>query len=200
MGPPWVSYERESPQMLTMLLKKVKGLKNVKIIDAIFVFTEEHSRRFKIKITVQKEIDNGTVIQNTYLIEFTENYQQCEDCQKSFTPHIWKACLQVRQKVDHKRTFLYLEQLILKHRIHEKCINIVEKDDGIDFHFKSKSAANSMVNFIASKVPCRIKEAKRLISVDVHESKYNYKYSTSCEIAPICRDDLVLLPPKLSTL
>jgi len=31
----------------------------------------------------------------------------------------WKASVQVRQKVTHKRTFLWLEQLILKHNAHK---------------------------------------------------------------------------------
>lgn len=200
MGPPWLHYDRESPQLLTMLLKKVKGLKLVKLIDANFVYTEPHSRRLKIKISIQKEIQDGTVLQNSLLLEFIENYQQCEDCMKSYTPHIWSAAVQVRQKVDHKRTFLYLEQLILKNRVHEKCIKVSEKDDGLDFYFKNKSAANSLVNFIQSKIPVRIKIAKKLISHDIHTGNYNYKYTNAIEIAPVCRDDLVLLPRKLSVL
>ena len=164
------------------------------------MFTEPHSKRLKVKITIQKEATTGIVLQNSLLIEFTENNQQCDDCQKSFTPHIWTAAVQVRQKVDHKRTFLYLEQLILKARTHDKCIKVSEADDGLDFYFKSKSAASSLLNFIASKIPVRTKVAKQLISHDVHTSVYNYKYTLSCEIAPICRDDLVLLPTKLSKL
>jgi len=200
MGPPWLHYERESPQLLTMLLKKVKGLKQVKLVDANFVYTESHSRRIKIKITIQKEIHDGTVLQNDILLEFSENYQQCDDCRKSYTPHIWTAAVQVRQKVGHKRTFLYLEQLILKNRVHDKCIKVSEKDDGLDFYFKNKSAANSLMNFIQGMIPVRSKEAKKLISHDTHTSVYNYKYSISCEIAPVCRDDLCILPNKLSNL
>jgi nonsense-mediated mRNA decay protein 3 len=200
MGPPWMHYDRESPQLLTMLLKKVKGLKNVKLIDANFVYTEPHSKRIKIKITIQKEIHGGTVLQNNLILEFTENNQQCEECQKSYTPHIWTAAVQVRQKVDHKRTFLFLEQMMLKNGVHEKCIKISEKDDGLDFYFKNKSAANSLMNFIQSKIPVRSKQAKKLISHDVHASLYNYKHTIACEIAPVCRDDLIMLPQKLSTL
>jgi len=176
MGPPWAHYDRESPQLLTLLLKKVKGLKSVKLIDANFVYTEPHSKRYKIKITIQKEVV-GVTLQHNLLLEFTENNQQCEECQKSFTPHIWTAVVQVRQKVDHKRTFLYLEQLILKNRVHDKCIKISEKDDGIDFYFKNKSNATSLMNFIISKIPVRTKSAKQLISHDVHTSTYNYKHT-----------------------
>lgn len=200
MGPPWLHYDRESPQLLTMLLKKVKGLKQVKLVDATFVYTEPHSRRLKIKITIQKEVHSGTILQNNLLIEFMEHNQQCEECMKSYTPHIWTCAVQVRQKVDHKRTFLYLEQLILKNRTHEKCIKVSEKDDGLDFYFKNKSAGNTLLNFIQSKIPVRSKIAKKLISHDIHASKYNYKYTMAVEIAPVCRDDLCLLPQKLSVL
>lgn len=31
-----------------------------------------------------------------------------------YTPHTWKAMVQVRQRAPHKKTFLYLEQLMLK--------------------------------------------------------------------------------------
>eukprot|EP00344_Euplotes_crassus_P007682 CAMPEP_0197012248 /NCGR_PEP_ID=MMETSP1380-20130617/61826_1 /TAXON_ID=5936 /ORGANISM="Euplotes crassus, Strain CT5" /LENGTH=606 /DNA_ID=CAMNT_0042435581 /DNA_START=28 /DNA_END=1848 /DNA_ORIENTATION=+ len=199
-GPPWIHYERESPQLLTMLLKKVKGLKSVKLLDANFVYTEEHSKRIKIRITIQKEVDGGSVLQTNLIVEYVENNQQCEECQKSFTPHIWTAVVQVRQKVDHKRTFLYLEQLILKNKTHDKCIKVSEKDDGLDFYFKNKSGASSLKNFITSKIPIKFKVAKKLISHDVHTSNYNYKYTILCDIAPICRDDLCVIPKKLSNL
>ena len=45
---------------------------------------------------------------------------QCADCKKQFTPHTWNALVQVRQKVDHKRTLYHLEQLILKYGAHDK--------------------------------------------------------------------------------
>lgn len=40
----------------------------------------------------------------------------------------------------------------------------------------------------------RMKTSKELISQDIHESTFNYKFTISVEIAPICRDDLVCLP------
>ena len=53
----------------------------------------------------------------------------------------WIAVVQVRQKVPHKRTFLWLEQLILRHRAHVDCVNIVEMRDGLDFYFDHRSHA-----------------------------------------------------------
>jgi nonsense-mediated mRNA decay protein 3 len=36
-----------------------------------------------------------------------------------------------------------------------------------------------------------------LVSHDVKDGTSNTKFTTVCELAPICRDDLVILPPKL---
>jgi nonsense-mediated mRNA decay protein 3 len=52
-GPPWRQYELESADLLALCLKQMKGLKKVKLIDAKFIWTEPHSRRIKIKLTVQ---------------------------------------------------------------------------------------------------------------------------------------------------
>jgi nonsense-mediated mRNA decay protein 3 len=54
LRPPWVECELESRQLLALCLKKIKGLNHVKLVDASFIWTEPHSRRIKVKLTVQK--------------------------------------------------------------------------------------------------------------------------------------------------
>jgi len=49
---------RESKEMLSLCLKKIKGLNKVKLVDATFIWTEPHSRRIKLKITIQKEVEH----------------------------------------------------------------------------------------------------------------------------------------------
>ena len=78
----------------------------------------------KVRITIQQEAFQGTILQQTFEVEYVVAYHQCPDCAKSFTANTWRAVVQVRQKVPHKRTFLYLEQLILKHSAHKDTINI----------------------------------------------------------------------------
>ena len=124
--------------------------------------------------------------------------QQCPDCQKSFTHNTWRAVCQIRQKVPHKRTFLYLEQLILKHSAHREAINISEKKDGLDFYFSQRNHAEKFVDFLSSVIPVRVKKSQELISMDIHTSTKSYKFSYSCEIVPLCKDDLVALPIKLA--
>lgn len=64
------------------------------------------------------------------------------------------AAVQVRQKVPHKRTFLYLEQVILKHGAHQDTVNIKEASNGLDFYFSARNSAEKMVEFLHSIVPC----------------------------------------------
>ena len=104
--------------------RKVSGLKKVKLVDASWIWTEPHSRRLKLKLTVQKEVGNGAVLQQAMAVTFVVRNQQCDNCAAAFTNNTWTAVVQVRQRVDHKRTFFYLEQLILKHSAHSQCTNI----------------------------------------------------------------------------
>lgn len=92
---------------------------------------------------------NNISIQQSFIVEFTVLYHMCPDCHKSFTPHTWGATVQVRQKVEHKRTFFMLEQLILKHNLHTKILKIKEVPDGLDFYFKSEAHTRKLVNFLA---------------------------------------------------
>ena len=188
----------ESRELLALCLRKLRGLNKVRIIDASFIWTEPHSRRVKVKISIQQEVFQGTIIQQTFEVEFLVAYSQCPDCAKSYTAHTWRACVQVRQKVPHKRTFLYLEQLILRHSAHKDTINIKEVSDGIDFFFAQRNNAEKFVEFLTSVSPVRTKKSQELISVDIHTSTKSYKFTFSVELLPICKDDLVALPLKIA--
>lgn len=168
------------------------------MVDAGFIWTEPHSRRIKLKLTVQKEVMGGTLLQKTVVVEFKVQNLQCEDCKKTYTPHQWNALVQVRQRVEHKRTFLFLEQLILKHNMSKKCSDIKEIDGGLDFQFSNEPDAQSLAEFIKKSLACRSKYSKQLVSHDERNASYNYKYTFLVELAPICREDLVILPKKLS--
>ena len=45
---------------------------------------------------------------------------------------------------------------------------------------------------------CRSKASEQLLSADTHTNTANFKYTYSVEITPICKDDLVCIPPKLA--
>lgn len=48
----WVSCALESRELLTLCLKKLKGLNRLKLVDAGFVWTEPHSKRLKVSDNV----------------------------------------------------------------------------------------------------------------------------------------------------
>ncbi|PQE28774.1 putative nuclear export sequence-containing nonribosomal protein [Rutstroemia sp. NJR-2017a WRK4] len=194
----WIVAAPESRELLALCLKKLRGLHKVRIIDASFIWTEPHSRRVKVKLTIQDSVSEGVVLQQAFEVEYVVAYQQCPDCAKSYTANTWRACVQVRQKVPHKRTFLYLEQLILKHGAHKDTINIKEVKDGLDFFFAARNSAEKFVDFLNSVAPVRTKKSQELISMDIHTSTKSYKFSFSVELVPICKDDLVAIPIKLA--
>lgn len=194
----WVVAAPESKELLAICLRRLRGLSKVRIIDASFIWTEPHSRRIKVKITIQQEAFQGTIIQQTFEVEYVVATQQCPDCMKSFTHHTFRATVQVRQKVPHKRTFLYLEQLMLKHGAHKDTVNIKEAKHGLDFFFAARNDAEKMIDFLTSVAPCKTGKSSELISEDIHTSKKSYKFTFSVELVPICKDDLVALPIKLA--
>jgi len=48
--------------MLTLLLKKIKGLNKVEVQSASFVWTEPHSKRFKLKVVYIREVNENMKI------------------------------------------------------------------------------------------------------------------------------------------
>lgn len=186
----------ESRELLHFCLRRIKGVAKggAKLVDAGFVYTEPHSKRIKIKITIQKEVLNSVILQQVVIIEYVINNMFCTDCHKVEAHNTWGSVLQVRQRVKHKRTFLWLEQVILKHTAHEHCVGIKEYPDGLDFYFQSKSDAVKFLDFLQTTVPVQWNLAKQLTTSDLKSNTYTYKYSFSVEIVPICKEDLVLLP------
>lgn len=196
----WVGAKLESRELLAICLRRLKGLSKVRLVDASFIWTEPHSRRIRVKLTVQGEALQNTIVQQTFEVEYVVVAMQCPDCAKSFTTNTWRASVQIRQKVPHKRTFLYLEQLILKHNAHVDTISIQEAKDGLDFFYSRRNHAAKMVDFVSAVAPVKAKKSEELISIDTNSGLSTYKFTFSIEIAPICRDDLVVLPKKVANL
>ena len=189
--PPWSKCELESQEMMNLCLSRIKGLGKTKIIDSSFIWTEPHSKIIKVKLTIQKELDKILASQNI-IVEFRIDWIQCPECKKTFTPHLWYAQVQLRQKVPHKKTFLYLEQLILKHKMEKKAINIEEMPEGVDFFFSSKHDGGVFAEFIASQIPAKIKISKHVVS---HS---NQQHIFIVDIAPVWKNDLIFLSSSVS--
>ncbi|XP_066583452.1 60S ribosomal export protein NMD3 [Prorops nasuta] len=194
----WIHAALESRELLALCLKKLKGLNRVKLIDAGFVWTEPHSKRLKVKLTVHAEVIGGAVLQQIFIVDFIVNHQMCNDCHRVEAKDYWRASVQVRQKATNKKTFFYLEQLILKHKAHEQALGIKPIHDGLDFFYSNEASARKMVDFLIAVLPCRYNHSKKLISHDIHSNIYNYKFTYSVEILPISKDSVVCLPQKLA--
>ncbi|KAJ3008189.1 hypothetical protein HKX48_008717 [Thoreauomyces humboldtii] len=194
----WVKADLESRELLALCLKKLRGLNKVRLVDAGFIWTEPHSKRVKVKLTIQKEVFAATILQQVFVTEFIVANQHCEECQRVDAQLTWKAVVQVRQKVLHKRTFLWLEQLILKHNAHKDTTNIKEYRDGLDFYYVNRTHAAKMVDFLQAVVPMKMKQSEQLISQDTHSGTSTFKFTYSIELVPICKDDLVCLTPRLA--
>lgn len=196
-GPPWTLCQRESKELLGLCLKKVRGLSRLQLIDAAFLYTEAHSKRLRVRITARSEVVSEVTLQQTFDVEFVEVYTQCDDCKKQFTPHTWTSCVQLRQRTDNRKTFLYLEQLLLKQGSHKKATRISQERYGLNFYFAQRSAASRLAEFICSALPTNVKDSRELISHDTQNMTSDYKFTTVIEIPRICKDDLVVLPPRL---
>mmetsp|Transcript_25379 Transcript_25379/g.54571 ORF Transcript_25379/g.54571 Transcript_25379/m.54571 type:complete len:627 (-) Transcript_25379:76-1956(-) len=204
----WIGCELESRELMALCLNQVSGLKKrknegasgkVRLVDAAWVWTEPHSMRLKIRLTIQREVvAGGTILQQSFVVEFIVRNQQCVECQAAFRQGTWKSLVQVRQRVGHKRTFLYLEQLILKHYAHRGCLSIETFKDGMDFYFPDKGKANRFMSFLEDVVPMKVKSSKKLISTDDKSNVSNYKFTNLVEICTLCKDDLLFLPKRLA--
>ncbi|CAI9110289.1 OLC1v1010287C1 [Oldenlandia corymbosa var. corymbosa] len=194
----WLKLQLESKELLTFCVKRLKNLNEVRLVHAEFIWTEPHSKRIKVKLTVQQEVLR-TILEQPYTVEYVVHEQMCDSCTRvQANPDQWVASVQLRQHVSHRRTFFHLEQLILKHDASVHCIRIRQVDQGIDFFFSNRSHAVKFVEFLAKVVPVRHRNDKQLVSHDTKSNNYNYKYTLSVEICPICREDLICLPPKVA--
>ncbi|ESN92424.1 hypothetical protein HELRODRAFT_187554 [Helobdella robusta] len=195
----WVKASLESRELLALCLKRIKGIdKSVRLVDAGFSWTEPHSKRLKVKITIQKEVMQGAILQEKLLIEYVVNNQMCDDCHRVEAKDYWRACVQIRQRTSHKKTLYYLEQLILKHKAHLTCSNVKQVHEGLDFYYQNQQEARKMVDFLQAVVPCRSNTAKELISHDQKSNIYNYKHTFCVEVVPLCKDNVVCLTPQFA--
>jgi nonsense-mediated mRNA decay protein 3 len=165
----WIACELESREIMALCLGKVSGLKatknsghRVRLVDASWIWTEPHSMRLKVRLTIQKEVQLGTILQQSFTVEFVVRNQQCLECQAQFRTGSWKSLVQVRQRVAHKRTFLYLEQLILKHGAHRGCLSIETFGDGMDFYFPDRGKAARFISFLENVVPIKVRKKPAL--------------------------------------
>lgn len=191
----WKRAELESPDLLKICMSRITGLKEMQVKDSHFLYTEPHSRRIRISLTVEQPYNN-TTLRQTLIITFVVQLQQCPDCCEAATPREhWISNVQVREAGKHKRTLFWLEQQILNYRAHSSATSVERKHDGIDFHFASEALAENFIRFLKSKLPIKVEKSNKLMGEDIQSSIQDRRYSISARVPPINRQELVLLPP-----
>ena len=77
------------------------GVSSVELIDSSWVWTEPHSKRIKLRLTVKARLSAADIsIQQRVMVTFREKNKQCPDCDREFTNRTWDAIVQVRERRD----------------------------------------------------------------------------------------------------
>ena len=193
-NPQWVPLQPESPELLALCVRRVKGLKGMRLVDASWIWQEPNSRRLKIKLTVAAEVLSGTVLQRQLVVTFVVKTRNCDRCNKLAAKDTWQAKVQLRQRCDHPRTLLAMEQLIHKHGMARDVAQVVKSRDGLDLTFHRPQHAQRFVACMRGIAPCRVDASKSVVATNTRTGVSNVKHTWMLEVPPLCRGDLVLLP------
>lgn len=203
-------HDPESPSLLSLCLKNIpalnahnhasrnSGLSSVHLVDSMWIWTEPHSMRLKVRLTIRADVGESprcVTIQQRLPVELMVKFKQCPDCNREFTNRTWQALVQVRQKrLDGpKKGLMILETAISKSAEARKHILSMETTrNGFDFYFLQLMHAQQFSSFIAKVAPMKIKTSQKMVSEDVKNNKAHIKHTTVCDLVPLCRDDLII--------
>lgn len=193
--------EPESPELLAVCLKHIPALAasaspKMHLVDAMWVWTEPHSMRLKLRLTVRTELQN-VMIQQRVIVELVQKWKQCPDCNREYTNRTWHAIVQLRQKRtdDAPRKGLAMLEMALARNpeVRKHVLNVDSSKQGFDFYFLSLMHAQTFASYLAKVAPMRIKTSKKLVSTDVKNNTANLKHTVACDMVPLCRDDLIMV-------
>ncbi|KAI3457271.1 hypothetical protein Pfo_013934 [Paulownia fortunei] len=126
-------------------------------------------------------------VEQAFTVEYVVQEKMCESCSRvQANPHQWVAAVQLRQ------------HLIVKHDAAKYAIRIKQMDQGVDFFFNNRSHGVKFVEFLG-KVALQSGEVMtNNLCLMIQRAIMTNKYTFSVEISPICHEDLICLPPKVS--
>jgi len=93
----WYKCVPESKELLQICLSKINQLKFLTILETGWIFSDVSNRDLKIRIKIQKDVLNNVQMQKELTVVFEIVIVQCDDCRRSFTPHMYTCKVQVRQ-------------------------------------------------------------------------------------------------------
>ncbi|CAJ1959503.1 unnamed protein product [Cylindrotheca closterium] len=192
--------EPESPELLAICLKHIPALhgsnsSKYKVKEASWIWTEPHSMRFKVKLTVQALVQN-VLVQQRVAVELHCGWQQCPDCNREFTNRTWTAQVQLRQRrQDHgHKGLMTLEQALRNNAsIRKHVLSIDASREGLDFYFLNLPQAQMFSNYLRKIAPMKVSSSLKLVSTDSHSNTAHRKHTITCELVPLCVQDLVVI-------
>eukprot|EP01039_Chlorochromonas_danica_P004673 gene4673-5120_t len=190
----WVHHELESSGLLAACMKKISAFNSHdnKIVNASWIWTEAHSKRLKFLVEIEKDVLDGKMaLRQKVIVDFVVKNKQCLDCIHEASEHTWGACLQVRQH-GAKKTFHALEAQLTKAQLFHLMIDVRVVKDGLDLFFRNKNQADKVQDYLVSHLPVRCKASKKLVSRDLQSNVSRYEYTTTIEIVPLNRGDLII--------
>ena len=198
-NPQWVLADLESAELLALCVRRVRGLKEVRLVDASWIWQEPHSRRLKLKLTVSRDVLTSRSLQQSFVVEFVVKTRHCTVCTQNASRDPWQSKVQLRQRCDYPRTLLAMEVEMRRRQQGLRVAYQLERTkEGLDFTFLRRQHAQRFVHLLHSIAPCRTKASQALIASNAKTGTSNVKYTWAVEVAPCCRGDLVLLPKALT--
>lgn len=205
-------HEPESPSLLSLCLKNIpvlqhsnhhqnrsRGLSSVQLIDSMWIWTEPHNMRLKLRLTVRADVGESprsVTIQQRLPVELIVKFKQCNDCNREYSNRTWQALVQVRQKrklEGTKKGLVLLENALSKNAdVRKHVLSMETTRNGFDFYFLQVMHAQQFTHYIAKVAPMKTKTTSKMVSEDVKNNTANVKHTTVCDLVPICRDDLVI--------
>ena len=90
-NPQWVVMEPESAELLAFCVRRIRGLKQVRLLDASWIWQEPHSRRLKVKLTVARDVLSGHSLQQSFVVNYVVTTRNCDRCNKLAAKDTWSA-------------------------------------------------------------------------------------------------------------
>jgi len=186
----------ESPELLGICLKHIPALQqdDIKLMDASWIWTEPHSMRLKLRLTVRTELQNVPVEQRV-MVEQHVQFKMCKECQREYTNRTWQALVQVRQDCVHKKGLATLEMALARNpNVRKHVLKIDTAKNGFDFYFLSNVHAQLFTQFLTRIAAVKVaKTTSKLVSTDAKNNTANIKTTTLVQMIPCSRDDLILV-------
>jgi nonsense-mediated mRNA decay protein 3 len=199
----------ESPELLSIALKHIPAIQNgnsssssgspLQLVDASWIWTEPHSMRLRIRLTVRTEIQN-VLVEQRVPVELKIRWQMCPECNREFTNRTWHALVQLRQHRDEgpKKGLRALEMVIAKHpELRKHVLKIDTSKYGLDFYFHELHRANAFAAFLQRNYPMRkVQRTSQVVSTDIKNHTTNTKTTIHCDLVQFCKHDLMYIEKK----